>query len=98
MVIGGDSHSEGGGFKTQCFILDGHFFTLICCKIVLMFVSKRPKINKKEAGDGPFFKKKTSTVAKFCKKYFAHVSSKILNIQKHFSYKILQQAENILET
>ena len=29
------------------------FLTLICCKIVLMFVWKRPKINEKEAGDGP---------------------------------------------
>ena len=30
------------------------FFTLICCKLVLMFVWIRPKINGKEAGDGPF--------------------------------------------
>ena len=28
------------------------FFTLICSKIVLIFVCKRPKINEKEAGDG----------------------------------------------
>ena len=51
VVMGGDSRSEGRGFKSKCHILDGHFFTLICCNIVLMFVWKRPKINKKEAGD-----------------------------------------------
>ena len=38
MVMGGDSRSEGSGFKSKCRILDGDFFTLICCKIVLMFV------------------------------------------------------------
>ena len=32
------------------------FFTLICCKLVLMFVWKRLKINEKEVGDGPFLK------------------------------------------
>ena len=55
VVMGGDSHSECRGFKSQCHILDGHFITLICCKIVLMFVCIRPKINVKEAGDDPFF-------------------------------------------
>ena len=43
MVMGGDSHSEGCEFKSQCHILDGHFFTLICCKIVLIFVEKDKK-------------------------------------------------------
>ena len=38
VVMGGDSRSEGRGFESQCHILDGDFFTLICCKIVLMFV------------------------------------------------------------
>ena len=38
VVMGGDSRSEGRGFESQCCILDGHYFTLICCKIVLMFV------------------------------------------------------------
>ena len=32
------------------------FFTLICCKIVLMFVWKRPKINEKEPGMAHFKK------------------------------------------
>ena len=36
MVMGGDSRSEGHGFESQCHILVGHFFALICCKIVLM--------------------------------------------------------------
>ena len=30
------------------------FFSLICCKNELMFHRKRPKINEKEAGGGPF--------------------------------------------
>ena len=33
-------------------------FLINCCKIVAMFVWKRPKINEKEAGDDPFFLKK----------------------------------------
>ena len=32
MVMGGDSCSEGRGFESQHWILDSHFFTLICCK------------------------------------------------------------------
>ena len=38
VVMGGDSRSEGRGFESQCRKLDGHFFTLICRKFVLMFV------------------------------------------------------------
>ena len=38
VVMGGDSHSEGRGLESQCRILDGHLFTFICCKLVLMFV------------------------------------------------------------
>ena len=29
---------KGHGFESQHRILDGHFFTYICCKIVMMFV------------------------------------------------------------
>ena len=58
MVMGGNSRSEGREFESWCHILDGHFFTLICCKIVLMFVWKRPKINEKEARLAHFFLKK----------------------------------------
>ena len=57
VVTGGDSSSEGRGFRS----LDVHFFTLICCIIVLMFVWKRPKINEKETGVGPFLIKKRSS-------------------------------------
>ena len=57
MVMGGDSRSEGCGFESRCHILDGHFFTLICCKNCIVCL-KRPKINEKEAGVGPFFLKK----------------------------------------
>ena len=35
-----------------------HFFTLICCKNFNDVCLKSPKINEKEAGVGPFFKKK----------------------------------------
>ena len=57
VVMGGDSRFKGRGFESRCHILDGHFFTLICCKIVRMFDGKRQKINEKVAGVGPFFKK-----------------------------------------
>ena len=32
VVIGGDSRSKGCGIKSRYRILDGHFFTYICCK------------------------------------------------------------------
>ena len=54
MVMGGDSCFEAREFKSQPRILDGKFFTLICCKIVMMFVWEEPKINGKEAGI-PYF-------------------------------------------
>ena len=38
VVMGGDSCSKGRGFESQCNILDRHFFTLTCCKFLLMFV------------------------------------------------------------
>ena len=56
MVMGGDSRSKGRGFESQRWILDGHFFTLICCKNCIVCL-KRPKINEKEARVGPFLKK-----------------------------------------
>ena len=37
VVMGDDSCSKGRGFESQRRILDGHIFTLICCKVV-MFV------------------------------------------------------------
>ena len=56
MVIGGDSYSKGRGFKSQCRILDGHFFTFICCKNCNVCL-KRKNIQK-EAEVGPYFKNK----------------------------------------
>ena len=54
MVMGRDTRSKGCGFKSQHHILDGHFFTYICCKNCNVCL-KRPKINEKEAGVGRFF-------------------------------------------
>ena len=53
VVMGGDSRSKGCGFESRHRILDGHFSHIFVVKIVL-FVWKRPKINEKEAGDGPY--------------------------------------------
>ena len=60
VVMGEDWYSKGCEIKSQHRILDGHFFTLICCNIS-MVCSKRLKINKKEAEDDPFFKKSWGT-------------------------------------
>ena len=54
MVMDDNSCSRGHGFKSQHCILDGHFFTLICCKNCIVCL-KRLKVNEKEAGVGPFF-------------------------------------------
>ena len=54
VVMGRDSHSEVHGFESRHRILDGHFFTYICCKNCNVCL-KRPKINEKEARIGPFF-------------------------------------------
>ena len=55
VVMGRDSRSEGRGFESQYHTLDGHFFTHICCKNCNDVCLKRPKLNEKEAGVGPFF-------------------------------------------
>ena len=54
VVMGDDSRSRGRGFESWRHILDGHFFSLICFKNCIVCL-KRPKINKKKAGVGPFF-------------------------------------------
>ena len=56
MVMGRDSRSKDCGFKSRHRILDGHFFTYICCKNCNVCL-KRPKINEKEPVVGPFNKK-----------------------------------------
>ena len=60
VVMGGDACSKGRGFKSRCRILDGHdiFSHWFVVKIVL-FVRKRPKINKKRPGLAHFFLKKS---------------------------------------
>ena len=55
MVVEGDLCPECRGFESQHCLLDGHFYTYICCKNCNVCL-KRPKINKKEAGVGPFLK------------------------------------------
>ena len=47
MVMGGDSYSEGCGFESRHCILDGHFFTLICCKNCIDVCLERRKNTKK---------------------------------------------------
>ena len=52
--MGGGSHSEGRGFESRHCILNGHFSHIFAVKICNVCL-KRPKINEKEAGVGPFF-------------------------------------------
>ena len=55
MVMADNSCSKDRGFESQRRILDGHFFTLICCKNCIVCLKKT--VNKqKEAGVGPFLK------------------------------------------
>ena len=44
-----------GSNPSAVYWMDMTFFTLICCKNCIVCL-KRPKINEKEAGDGPFLK------------------------------------------
>ena len=55
--MGGDSCSEGREFESWHHILDGHFLTIFVVKICNICL-KRPKVNEKEAGVGPFKKRK----------------------------------------
>ena len=52
-VIGGDSNSKGRGFESWHFILDGHFFTYICCKNFNDVCLKRSKIYNKRGWGWP---------------------------------------------
>ena len=60
MVMGGDSCAKCHGFEIRHHILDGHFFTLICCKNCIVCFN-RPKINEKRPGLAHFFKKSKKT-------------------------------------
>ena len=55
VVMGGDSFSEGRGFKSWHRILDGYFFTFTCCKNCIVCL-KRRKYMKKRLGMGHFKK------------------------------------------
>ena len=49
VVIGDDSCLKGCGFESWRHILDGHFFTYICCKNCIVCLN-RSKINEKGRG------------------------------------------------
>ena len=53
--MGNDSCSRGCEFESQRHILNGHFFTLICCKNCIDCL-KRQKINEKRCQDWPLLK------------------------------------------
>ena len=55
-LVDDDSCSRGCGFESQRCILDGHIFSLICCKNCVVCL-KRLKMNVKGAGVGPFLRK-----------------------------------------
>ena len=74
VVMGRDSCSEGRGFESRYRILDGHFFTYICCKNCIVCL-KRPKMNEKVAGVGPFLKKDEIVIS--CKKGLNQTSFKL---------------------
>ena len=50
--MGGGSWSKGCEFESQHQILNGYFFTLICCKNYKVCL-KTTELNEKEAGDSP---------------------------------------------
>ena len=50
VVMGRDLHSEGHGFESRHRILDGHFFTYICCKNCIVCLKKTE--NKRKRGRG----------------------------------------------
>ena len=55
VVMGRDSRSEGRGFESRHCILDGHFFTYICCKNCIVCLKKTE--NRRKRGRGwPIFK------------------------------------------
>ena len=55
VVMGWNSQSKGRGFESQ---LDGYFSHYFVVKLHWFLFWKRPKINEKETGAGPFFLKK----------------------------------------
>ena len=62
--------------------MDLTFFTFICCNNCNFYL-KRPKINEKEAGDGPCFFKKTVNLNYCCERSFENS----LHFRRHFLRK-----------
>ena len=60
VVMGDYSSSKGCGFKSWRHILEGHFPHLFVVK--MYFLLEKTKINKKEAGVGPYLKNDFATV------------------------------------
>ena len=56
VAMGDDTCSRGCGFKSQHQVLDGYFFTLICCKNCIVCLFEKTENKQKEAGYGPFKK------------------------------------------
>ena len=67
-TLGWEPWSSGYGrrliFQSQYRILDGHFFTFICCKVWNVCLKRRK--NKKEAGDGTYIYNKNVHVDQQC--------------------------------
>ena len=62
VVMEDDSKSRGRGSNPGAvYWIELTFFTLICSKNCINVCFKRPKINKKEVGVGPFKKIKLSS-------------------------------------
>ena len=58
MVMGRDSVPKVVGSNPSTVYWRDYFSQIICCKNCNDVYLKRPKINEKEAGVGPFFNKK----------------------------------------
>ena len=63
--MGGYSCSEGCGFESQHHILDGHFFTYICCKNCNDVCLKRHKIKNKRDRGWPIKKERNKDLRLF---------------------------------
>ena len=73
MVMGGNSHARGCGFKSLQYVMDLHFSHHIVVKIV-MFVGKRTKKYQKESGCDPFLEKQLHQFV--CSKLLVNTSVK----------------------
>ena len=93
MVMGRDSRSKVHGFESWHGILDGYFFTYICCKNCNICL-KRPKISKKEAGLTHFKK----VIKLMLHQYLAVIyssSSIIVSDNENFTTLILRKRKTL---